>query len=153
MLFRSGADYPQLLSVGDFTVEKGNEMFGYKTVLPAGGYEMVCFLDYFTAPVTGGEEGWRVTAVTFTPLARDAKFLSEYLPFNEADAVSVTIERLTAGEALVASLPGDQVRRFCGTLLSTYVSDAENPDPVTGSANSYRITLTDGTVQDRKSVV
>ena len=144
--FPRGADYPQLLSVGDFTVEKGNEMFGYKTVLPAGGYEMVCFLDYFTAPVTGGEEGWRVTAVTFTPLARDAKFLSEYLPFNEADAVSVTIERLTAGEALVASLPGDQVRRFCGTLLSTYVSDAENPDPVTGSANSYRITLTDGTV-------
>ena len=143
----SDISWPQLSSSADFTVEKGNEMFGYQVRLPAGGYEMVCFLDYFTAPITGGEDGWRVTAVTFGPIARDAKFLQEYLPFTETDAVSVTIERLTAGEALVASLPGDQVQRFCGTLPSTYVSDALNPDPVTGSTTSYRITLADGTVR------
>lgn len=145
--FPRGAAYPQLLSVDDFTVEKGNEMFGYMVRLPAGSFEMVCFLDYFTAPVTGGEGGWRVTAVTFLPLVRDAKFLSEYLPFTESDAASVSVERLAAEEALVADVPADQVQQFCGTLLSTYVSAAQNPDPVTGSATSYRITLADGTVR------
>ena len=141
--------WPQLATTDDFTVEKGNEMFGYKVILPAGGYNMVCFLDYFTAPVTGGEDQWLVTAVAFEPRIEDdaevAKFLSEYLPFSGEAGSSVTIERAAQAEVLTASFTGNQAQRFCEALLGIYVSDTENPDPITGSARFYQIVLADGT--------